>query len=62
MRVVLDIAADGYRPALRVRPWLTADMPDLLAAVEHEDPGNVLRCHPDAGIPGGLRDDEEAGL
>jgi hypothetical protein len=33
MTVVLGIAAAGDRPALRVRPWLASDMPDLLAAM-----------------------------
>jgi hypothetical protein len=45
MTVVMDIAADGHRPALRVRPWL-ADMPDLLAAMEREYPEGGLRPNP----------------
>jgi RimJ/RimL family protein N-acetyltransferase len=67
MTVVLDIAADGRRPALRVRPWLAADMPGLLAAMARDYPEVGLRSHPDVAVdfrgPGrwsGPRDDEEA--
>ena len=35
---ILDIAVYGDRPALRLRPWLAADMPDLLAAMALDDP------------------------
>lgn len=52
MAVVLDIVADGKRPALRVRPWLAEDMPELLAATEREHPGRGLRSHPIVGVPG----------
>lgn len=67
MTVVLDIAADGHRPALRVRPWLAADMPDLLAAMEREHPEAGLRSHRDVRVPGqrrwsGPRNDKEADL
>jgi RimJ/RimL family protein N-acetyltransferase len=66
MTVVLDIAADGDQPALRVRPWLAADMPDLLAAMAREYPERGLWSHPDIDVPGqqhwsGPRNDEEAG-
>lgn len=67
MTVVLDIAADGHRPALRVRPWLASDMPDLLAAMEREYPERGLRPHPDFDVPGqrlwsGPRNAREAAL
>jgi hypothetical protein len=42
MTVVLDIAADRHRPALRVRPWLAADMPDLRSAMAREYPDRGL--------------------
>jgi RimJ/RimL family protein N-acetyltransferase len=67
MTVVLEIAADGDRSALRVRPWLAADMPDLLAAMACEYPAQGLRPHPDVAVPGpqrwsGPRNDQEAVL
>ncbi|HXB50023.1 MAG TPA: hypothetical protein VNW50_19860 [Streptosporangiaceae bacterium] len=48
MTVVLDVAADGDRPALRLRPWLAANMPDLLAAMAREYPadGPLAGCMP----------------
>jgi RimJ/RimL family protein N-acetyltransferase len=65
--VVLDIAADAHRPALRVRPWRAADMPDLLAAMVREYPDRGLWSHPDIDVPGqqrwsGPRNDAEADL
>jgi RimJ/RimL family protein N-acetyltransferase len=65
--VVLDIAAAGDRPALQVRPWLAADMPDLLAAMAREYPERGLWSHPDVDVPGpqrwsGPRNAEEAAL
>jgi RimJ/RimL family protein N-acetyltransferase len=67
MSVVLDIASNRHRPALRVKPWLAADMPDLLAAMALEYPQRRLWSHPDLEVPGkyrwsGPRNDEEAGL
>jgi RimJ/RimL family protein N-acetyltransferase len=67
MTAVLDIAADGDRPALRVRPWLAADMPDLLAAMAREYPARGLWSHPDVDVSGpqrwtGPRTDGEASL
>lgn len=67
MTVALDIAADGDRPALRLRPWLVADMPDLLAAMAREYPERGLSSNPDADVPGpqhwtGPRDDVEVHL
>jgi RimJ/RimL family protein N-acetyltransferase len=67
MTAVLNIAADGDRPALRLRPWLAADMPDLLAAMEREYPEGGLRSHPGIDVPGqrrwsGPRNDKEADL
>jgi RimJ/RimL family protein N-acetyltransferase len=67
MTVVLDIAADRHRPALRVRPWLAADMPDLLAAMAREYPDRGLWSHPDVDVSGhqvwtGPRNDLEADL
>ena len=67
MPVVLDVAAGGDRPALRVRPWIAADMPDLLAAMAREYPARGLASHPDVEVPGlqrwgGPRNDEEAAL
>jgi RimJ/RimL family protein N-acetyltransferase len=47
MTVVLDVAADGDQPALCLRPWLLADMPDLLAAAADEYPSQGLGSHPD---------------
>jgi RimJ/RimL family protein N-acetyltransferase len=65
--VVLGIAAAADRPALRVRPWLAADMPALLAAMTREYPERGLWSHPDVDVPGpqrwtGPRNDEEAAL
>jgi RimJ/RimL family protein N-acetyltransferase len=68
MPVVLDIAADGDRPALRLRPWLPADMPHLLAAMAREHPQGGPRSHPSTDVSGpprrrnGPRNDEEAAL
>ncbi len=67
MPVVLDIGADGDQPALRVRPWLPADMPYLLAAMAREYPERGLWSHPEVDVPGpqrwtGPRNDEEAAL
>jgi RimJ/RimL family protein N-acetyltransferase len=67
MTVVLGIAAAGDRPALRVRPWLAADMPGLLAAMAREYPESGIRSHPDVVVPGrqrwsGPRNEEEAAL
>jgi RimJ/RimL family protein N-acetyltransferase len=47
MTIMLGVAADGDRPALCLRPWLRADMPDLLAATAEEYPSNGLGSHPD---------------
>jgi RimJ/RimL family protein N-acetyltransferase len=70
MKVLLDIAADGERPALRVRPWAAADMPDLLVAMDREYPQGGLWSHPAVDVPSpdvagsqrwtGPRNDEEA--
>ncbi len=72
MTVVLDTDADGVRPALRVRPWTAADMPDLLAAMTREYPQCGLWTHPavDIQVPDvpasqrwtGPRNGEEAAL
>src|SRR5258708_57012 len=67
MTVVLETAADGDRSALRVRPWLAADMPDLQAAMAFEYPTTGLGTHPDVAVPGpqrwsGPRNDQEAVL
>jgi RimJ/RimL family protein N-acetyltransferase len=67
MTIVLDIAASGNRPPLLVRPWLAADMPDLLAAMAGEYPDRGLWSHPDVDVPGprpwtGPRTDDEAVL
>ena len=67
MTVVLETVADGDLQALRVRPWLAADMPDLLAAMALEYPKRGLWSHPDVDVPGpqrwsGPRNDEEAAL
>jgi RimJ/RimL family protein N-acetyltransferase len=67
MTVVLDVAAAGDRPALCARPWLAADMPDLLAAMAREYPERGLWSHPDVDVPGsqrwsGPRNEEEAAL
>lgn len=50
---------------LRVRPWLPADMPHLLAAMAGEYPTWGLWSHPQVDVPGpqrwtGPRTDEEA--
>jgi hypothetical protein len=42
MTIVLETAADGDRPPLRVRRWLAADMQDLLAAMTVEYPARGL--------------------
>ena len=55
MSVVLDIASNRHRPALRVKPWLAADMPDLLAAMALEYPQRRLWSHPDLEVPGKYR-------
>jgi RimJ/RimL family protein N-acetyltransferase len=70
MTVVPDIPADGERPALRLRPWTAADMPDLLAAMAREYPQCGLWTHPAVDIRPpdmpesldwtGPRNDEEA--
>ena len=67
MTVVLDVAPEGDRPALRLRPWLAEDMPDLLAAVARDYPARGLESHPDLDVPGpqrwsGPRNDAEAAL
>lgn len=67
MAAVLYVAAAGDQPALRVRPWLAVDMPDLLAAMAREYPERGLRSHPDVDVPGpqrwsGPRNEEEAAL
>jgi RimJ/RimL family protein N-acetyltransferase len=67
MTVVLETAADGDQSVLRVRPWLVADMPDLLAAMSCEYPTQGLRPHPDIPVPGpqrwsGPRNEQEAVL
>jgi RimJ/RimL family protein N-acetyltransferase len=65
MPIVLDIAADGARPPLRLRPWLAADMPGLLSATARDYPEQGLWSHPDVDVPDserwtGPRDDQEA--
>ncbi len=65
MTVVLEVAAGRGRPALRLRPWLAADMPDLLAAMAREYPKHGLRSHPSVDLSGpqrwtGPRDAREA--
>lgn len=67
MTVALDIAADGVRPALRLRPWLAADMPGLLNAMARDYPERGLWSHPDVDVPDseswtGPRDHQEAAL
>ena len=67
MTVVLAVAAQGDRPALRLRPWHAADMPGLLAAMAREYPDRGLASHPDIQVPGpqrwsGPRNDQEAAL
>jgi RimJ/RimL family protein N-acetyltransferase len=67
MTVVLETVADGDRSALRIRPWVAADMPDLLAAMAREYPTGGLRPHPNVGVPGphhwsGPRNEDEAAL
>ena len=52
MTVVLNIAAEGERPELCVRPWLAVDMPDFLAAMTREGPEGGPRSHPDVDGPG----------
>ena len=64
---VLDVPASDRRPSLVLRPWLAADMPDLLAAMKREYPERGLWSHPDVDVPGptqwtGPRNDEEADL
>ncbi|HTW09861.1 MAG TPA: GNAT family N-acetyltransferase [Acidimicrobiales bacterium] len=61
----METAADRDRSALRLRPWLATDMPDLLAAMACEYPTQGLRSHPDVAVPGpqrwsGPRNDQEA--
>jgi len=65
--VVLDVAPDRHRPALRLRPWLAADLPDLLAAMAREYPERGLWSHPEIDVPGplcwtGPRNDQEGDL
>jgi len=66
--VELDLAAEGHRPALRLRPWCAADIPDLLASLASEDPARWPgRFHPGVGVPHeqrwrGPRNNEEATL
>jgi RimJ/RimL family protein N-acetyltransferase len=67
MTVMLDIGADGHQPALRVRPWLTVDMPDLVAAIAREYPDRGLWSYPEVNVPGpqrwtGPRNEDEAAL
>ena len=67
MPVILDVAADAGTPALLLRPWLAADMPDLLAAVACEYPQGGLWSHPGVDVPGpgrwtGPRSSGEAAL
>jgi RimJ/RimL family protein N-acetyltransferase len=67
MTVVLDIASAGDRTPLLVRPWLAADMPDLLAAMAREYPERGLWSHRDVDVPEpqswtGPRNKEEAAL
>jgi hypothetical protein len=67
MTVVLHVAADGGQSVLRVRPWLAADMPDLLAAMADEYPAQGLWSPPDRVYLGrqgwsGPRSAEEADL
>lgn len=64
---MLAIAAAGQRPGLCVRPWLAADMPDLVAAMAREYPDRGLWSHPDLDPPGrrrwsGPRNEAEAAL
>jgi RimJ/RimL family protein N-acetyltransferase len=68
MTVSLAVAAAGRRPALLLRPWQMADIPNLLAAMNQEDPAQGLWPHPgaDAGPGPGLwigpRDEHEAAI
>jgi RimJ/RimL family protein N-acetyltransferase len=67
MTVMLDIAAAGNQPALCMRPWLAADMADLVEAMALEYPDRGLWSHPDVDVPGpqswtGPRNEEEAAL
>jgi hypothetical protein len=52
MTVTLDIGAAGQRPALLLRRWRIADMPDLVAAMAREYPDRGLWSHPDVDVPG----------
>ncbi len=47
MTVSLAVAAERLTPALHLRPWQTADMPDLLAAMDQEYPARGLWSHPE---------------
>jgi RimJ/RimL family protein N-acetyltransferase len=67
MTVALGLTAHEDLPALRLRPWLAADMPELLAAVAREYPECGLRSNPDIDVPGpqrwtGPRNDADADL
>lgn len=67
MTVELVVAAEGDRPALGLRPWRAADMPDLLAAMAREYPDRGLASHPNIEVPGpprwsGPRNDREGAL
>jgi len=55
MTVVLNVATDAGRPALCVRPWMAADMADLLAAMASEYPQRGLWSHPEVDVPGPQR-------
>jgi len=67
MTVSLAVAAECRTPALHLRPWQTADMPDLLAAMDQEYPARGLCSHPEveADAPGrwtGQRNEHEAAI
>jgi RimJ/RimL family protein N-acetyltransferase len=67
MTVVLSVAAAAGTPSLCVRPWLAADMPDLLAAMAREYPSRGLWSHPEVDVPGpqrwtGPRSKQEAAI
>jgi hypothetical protein len=66
MAVSLAVAAEGRTPALLLRPWQPADMPGLLAAMDHEYPAGGLRPNPYVAAGPrhwtGPRDDNEAAI
>ena len=67
MIAALNVAATADQPALCLRPWRAADMPDLVAAMSREYPDRGLWSHPDVNVQGpqpwsGPRNEQEAAL